>query len=133
MSILTLMLQQSRLDHIVEVSSWGEYFVNGVENGEMPFLMGGKLTITHEQTITKQHIFKIASRQNEALIIKTHKACHQWQFCRNVGMMRSYIDGSLLALDGVTIMDNHDEFGQEWQVLAEQSGQLFQTSSPYKQ
>ena len=126
-------------DDILEVGSWGDYVINGVNGAEMPFTMGGKYSVTHEYDSQKKHTFKIQTGPKEAIIVTTHKDMVNIKianatyanFATSTGMMGSFENGSLLARDGVTIMDNHDIFGQEWQVT-EADGQLFQTASPYK-
>ena len=40
------------------------------------------------------------------------------QFAGTPGLMGSYPSGHKLARDGVTLMDDSDIFGKEWQVLA---------------
>eukprot|EP00797_Seminavis_robusta_P030338 Sro631_g178391.2 (129) ;mRNA; f:4869-5255 len=46
--------------------------------------------------------------------VKIHGATKE-HWARSVGIMGSF-DGKLLARDGVTVMEDTDAFGQEWQV-----------------
>ena len=105
----------------------------------MPFAMGGEFVATHKIDSHKKHTFTIQTGQDEAIIVTTQKDmvnikianASYVNFASSTGLMGSFKDGSLLARDGVTIMDNHDLFGQEWQVT-NADGVLFQTPSPYE-
>ena len=127
-------------EDVLEVGSWGEYWVNGVEAVKFPFAMGGKFPVQHKQINDKDHYFRIEISSSEAIIVKTHNDLVNVEvanttianFATSTGMLGNYRDGSLLARDGATIMDNHDLFGQEWQVSAS-DGNLFLTPSPYRQ
>jgi hypothetical protein len=47
-------------------------------------------------------------------------------FGDSVGLMGDFGKGRMLARDGKTVLNNPNDFGQEWQVLATEPG-LFQT------
>lgn len=122
----------------LEIASYGEYWLNGVEGAEMPATMEG-FSVTHEQVNKKKHVFKIAmDGSEEAIVVTTFKDlvsvavenASLANFGSSVGLMGNYGSGSLLARDGSTVMEDHSLFGQEWQVL-ESERQLFSSPSPY--
>ena len=44
----------------------------------------------------------------------------RWQwFTNSTGLMGSFETGELLARDGVTVISDHNQMGQEWQVKEE--------------
>jgi hypothetical protein len=120
------------------VGSYGQYFVNGVESAELNnFKLGGLYTVGYEVVNKKNSVFTIKTGQYEAIIVKTYKDlvsvnvvnAGPENFESAVGMMGDF-DGRFVARDGVTIIEDHDAFGQEWQVR-EHEGQLFQTPSAF--
>ena len=71
----------------------------------------------------KQHYFRIELGDKNAISIETYKdwvsvnvkAVSGFQGTR--GLMGSYPSGTKYARDGVTVMEDTDAFGKEWQVL----------------
>ena len=122
----------------LEIGSFGSYFYNGVADAKLPALFGG-YPISHESKM-KKHIFKITLEEatQETIVVSVYKDmvavsvenASNARFAESVGMMGSYREGSMLARDGATIMEDHSVFGQEWQVLPSEP-QLFQTASRY--
>lgn len=59
-------------DNIVEVDSFGDYFLNGIDNAELPAKFGG-FTVTHTQPSEKKHVFTIDLGDGENFVISTFK------------------------------------------------------------
>ncbi|CAB9523311.1 unknown protein [Seminavis robusta] len=125
-------------EDILEVSSFGEYMMDGVSKVDMPAEMGGQFLVDHEQKSDKEHTFTIKVGESEAIKLSTFKDMvtvmiengSSADFGTSVGLMGKFGDGALLARDGTTVIGDHNLFGQEWQVLASEP-QLFQTSSQF--
>ena len=119
-------------DDILEVHS-DKYFVNGIENAELPITVGGfELT---RKVVNDHQLTYIVHANNQNIVVKTWKqfvsvkiehATHE-DFGESVGLMGSFGTGHMFARDGITVME-HDvnAFGQEWQVMPWEA-QLFQT------
>jgi hypothetical protein len=117
---------------VIEVSSWGEYFVNGVSGAELPRMLVSGFSFSHKDLDGKTHIFALEEMGTDIeIVIKTfkemvsvrmepfkEKAIRNHYFSSSLGLMGSFDDepGKLLARDGVTVIDDHNAFGQEWQV-----------------
>ena len=126
-------------DDVLEVGSFGDYMFNAVSDAEMPLTLGNKYTVHHKVVNEKQHVFSIKDGASDAVVVKTFKdmvSVHVFnpnaKDFEHVGGLLGNKDGLMLARDGATIMDNHDLFGQEWQVQPEHDGELFVTPSPHK-
>jgi len=133
-------------DDTLEVSSWGDYALNGV-GGD---LLGGKpnlrkgiddvptvggYPIYHTKLSKKMNVFQIVLGGSENITISNMKDIVSLKFSHGIhkhfvgveGLMGTY-NGKLLARDGAT--DLHDDinaFGQEWQVR-DSEPMLFQTA-----
>jgi len=130
-------------DNTLEVGAWGEYILNGVEgtvqgldfDAEFPSTMGDNIPLSVEMKSKKTHIFTIDASHvtgdaDSKIKIQTFK---DWvsihldfpqkdDFGDSVGMLGSFPEGVRFARDGVTVMEDDNEFGQEWQVLPEEAG-----------
>jgi len=123
----------------LEVGSFGDYYYNGVGRAALPVQMDGSFSVTHTKVDEKKHVFEIVldESKQESIVISTFKNMVSItvknatfaNFGTSVGMMGSFKDGSLLARDGATVMEEHDLFGQEWQV-SNTEPQLFQVARP---
>lgn len=126
-------------EDILEVGSFGDYAINGVESrriAEGNGLLGG-YGIMHTQKDEKSSVFQVLLGPNENITISTFKdlvAVHinagpesAEYFGKSVGMMGSYTGGDLLARDGITVMDDMEKYGQEWQVNGDDP-KLFRTA-----
>lgn len=114
-------------EDVLEVSSWGFYQLNGVASAHMPKLMGdASYLVEYEQVDDKKHVFTIALEESygELITITTFK---DWvnvdvenaspgNFGTSVGLMGQYMTGLRYGRDGQTIIEDDNEFGQEWQV-----------------
>lgn len=121
-------------DDILEVSSWGDYALNGVEGASLEGASIGGYPVYHTQLTKKSHTFDVVVGKAENISIATFKDLVSVRFSggyhhygSSSGIMGSF-NGTLLARDGTTVMLASDEFGQEWQVSAkEDEPMLFRT------
>lgn len=120
-------------DDVLEVTAFGDYMLNGVSKAPMPAKMAG-FEVT--ESIKNDHdvTFEIHVSKTETIKVKAFKDLVSVTFTGAhmdgaKGIMGDFKTGNHVARDGVTIMTNHDEFGQEWQVNPEVDGQIFQVKS----
>ena len=106
------------------------YFVNGKPgaaleaSGMMPFTIGGH-NVRYRHLNDKQFQFKIFLEDGQNVVFKAVKDFMRVDienpteeaFGSSVGLMGSFSEGKMLARDGVTILEDANDFGQEWQVL----------------
>lgn len=108
---------------ILEVSSFGDYALNGVTNAEMPNNLSG-YTVTHTQLNKKKHDFVLELGNGEKISVRTFK---DWvsvniqnpsasRYQDSVGMMGEFGTGKLLGRDGVTVIEHPNALAAEWQV-----------------
>jgi len=82
--------------------------------------------INYKQSIKKQREFVIELGKGDEIVFSTWNAfvgvhvknAREEHFQNSAGLMGSFPQGLKLARDNVSIMDNFNSFGQEWQVLA---------------
>ena len=133
-------------DHTFELrgSPLGEgpkYWVNGKEGSEDPKVDSNLKAVESEfeqqfpgfrflykHISAKQHKFVIfLNNQGDAISLQTFqdwvsvsvKVKHAAHFVGTKGLMGEYPSGKKLARDGVTVMNDTDSFGKEWQVSDE--------------
>lgn len=124
-------------DDTLEVVSFGGYALNGIGNADLEDaeanLAGYK--ITHSRPNDKEHVFAISIGPHETITISTFKDIVSVMiddggisnhYDASVGIMGSFVGGSMLARNGTVIMEDPHEFGQEWQVLSDEP-MLFRT------
>jgi hypothetical protein len=122
---------------IIQISSFGEYMVNGVGHAEMPNDLSGHL-VTHNVTAAdnKEHHFRIGLANGEGIVVHTMKDIVSVKmlavgtstvadFEHSQGLMGEFGTGKMLARDGVTEIHDTNSFGQEWQVRPNQDPQIF--------
>jgi hypothetical protein len=125
-------------DDVLEVGEYGNYFFNGVESADLKGAkFADKYAVEYTQVDEKTHIFNITlgGRDDEVLMVKSFKdlvsvkviAAYADVWGDSVGMLGNYHTGALLARDGKTVIVDHDEFGMEWQVTADEP-KLFQSA-----
>jgi hypothetical protein len=130
-------------DDVLEVSSYGEYMFNGVENADLKnakFM--GEYEIEHQIMDAQHHVFRVFTGvdlvgRSEAIQIKTFKdlvavkmeSAFSQTFATSTGMMGDFAQGRMFARDGKTLIEDPIEFGMEWQVKSDETS-LFQTPSP---
>jgi len=119
-------------DHdILEVmggETGGEYWSNrqlgdDLQDVDRLDIMGYE--VLYRKISSKQKRYRIELGNGDALSIETYKsfvtvnakANNPAQFLGTLGLMGSYPSGKKLARDGVSVMENAEEFGKEWQVL----------------
>jgi hypothetical protein len=115
-------------DEIMEFSGFGEYFINGVNQVELPFGVANR-AVTFEKISEIDYNYKVDLGFNSSLNIHTHNdivsmsikagaaegtAFYDW-FETSAGLMGSILTGQSLARDGVTVLDD-SAMGDEWQV-----------------
>lgn len=123
-------------DSILEVSSFGNYFLDGVDGAHLPQLMAGKYPVTYQQVNKKTHKFTIHLGGGEDIEIKTFKDLvsvkldnlRDHRFIGSRGMLGDYNTGKTMARDGSTELLDPDSMAAEWQVRPEQDGMFFQTA-----
>jgi hypothetical protein len=124
---------------ILEVSSWGEYSLNGVSHCDLPQTMGdSQFPLTYKKKSEKSHSYHIAVSDTEEIVLTSFKDmvavsvqnASRANFGTSVGMMGAFNDGKFIGRDGTTVFADPLAFGQEWQVLASEP-QLFQMPSAH--
>lgn len=114
---------------VMEFGSWGSVIRNGMfetDDEELPKTFGG-YDLVKEVSNKKTHSYLITLSDGFALEIKSYKDMvgvkmlgSRGAFADSTGLMGSAVTGQKLARDGVTVLDDANEFGQEWQVLADE-------------
>lgn len=111
-------------DDVLQVSAWGQYILNGVSNVDMPNTIAGH-GIEYTMQSDKQHTFVIDLSDGRHFTIKVFKDMVSFNFhltgsddeyAGTVGLLGHYKTGAHMARDNVTILDDPNEFGQEWQI-----------------
>jgi len=123
-------------EDVLQVSSFGQYSVNGVSNADMPAILSG-YPVEHIQKGEDDHTFEITLGNKEYLHVSTHKNLvnikfelapdSDLDFADSVGLMGSWKEGIRLARDGLTVINDDNAFGQEWQVRGDMDPKLFMT------
>jgi hypothetical protein len=119
---------------ILEVASQGVYYLNGEAGADLPNTISG-YTVSHTQPNDHQHVFDVDLGDDEHILIKVFKdfvsvmfdSARFKHFGDSVGIMGGFEKGRMLARNGGTVLDDPNEFGQEWQVL-DSEPKLFQTN-----
>lgn len=122
---------------VLEVGSWGEYFLNSVESADLKSHMANLngFRILHTQTDKRQHTFEIVREGKSYITLKVFKdivsvmvneGAEIGLFKNSIGLLGT-LGGQMLARDGKTLMTDPNDFGQEWQVRGEEA-MLFQTA-----
>lgn len=121
---------------VIEISGFGQYILNGVENADLESAQMGAFEITHVAESRKLHHFeinvgdhKIKVKTSKDFVSVTLDDGQPMDYIDSVGMMGRYGVGTLLGRDGKTVftLENINDFGQEWQVRPEEP-QLFANS-----
>ena len=117
------------------MASWGESFWNGVESPSLRHAQLSGFPIHYEKPNKRTALFEVILNDWEKIVIKTYKALvnvkivggDEDTFGHSVGLMGNFVTGERLARDGVTVLQDANQFGQEWQVL-DTEPVLFQSS-----
>jgi len=108
----------------LEVSSYGEYAVNGVESAPMPTVLAGAFPVTHTGN-KKIHLFEIELEAGEKIVLKVYKdmvsikfmGTEADRFVGSFGLLGNFDKhGMMLGRDGITSFDDPNAFGDEWQI-----------------
>lgn len=123
-------------EETLEVSSFGEYFLNGVSYADKSDMTISGFPIAYSQPTANTHVFEIQLGEGEKVILKSFKdmvsvkvdAAGSKRFQGSLGMMGSFDDnGTLVARNGTTVMnDDPNALAAEWQVR-DYEEVLFQT------
>ena len=128
-------------DDILEVTSFGEYALNGIGAADLTASDNAKLAgypIYYTRPTEKHHVFDIVIGPHQNITLYTFKDLVSVKitegtkdhFGNSVGLMGSF-SGDLLSRDGVIMSVDSDSdanaFGQEWQVLKDEP-MLFRTA-----
>merc|ERR1719491_1549071 len=125
-------------DNTLEVGAWGEFILNGVDvtpEDQGSMVLGDDIPVTYKLHGDVTHIYVIDTSRvtgdvDSKIKVQTYKDWvsihmdypHRDDFGDSVGMLGSFPEGVRFARDGVTVMEDDNEFGQEWQVLPEEAG-----------
>jgi hypothetical protein len=101
------------------------YWFNKVYQGELTTLSG--FPVKYKKANSKQHIYTIDLGNKEEISISTFKDFVRIDFKEptksrygnTVGLLADFNTGKKLGRDGFTIIEDYNDFGQEWQVLAD--------------
>jgi len=127
-------------DDVLEVGAWGQYMLNGVSHADLPETMSSAgFPITYKEKKEMFHAFNVVLSRTESIELSSFKDMVHVKvsnasfanFGSSVGMMGNFADGRLMARDGITVINDHNKFGQEWQIL-ESEPNLFMTPSPHR-
>ena len=59
-------------DEVLEIGSFGDYMLNGVNNAEMPNIMSD-LPINHTLVSAKEHVFSVSVSDGTSINVKVYK------------------------------------------------------------
>jgi len=118
---------------VLEVSSFGDYMFNGMSNAELPLKMAEKYIITKVAKNDHDVLFEIKDGETEIATLKAFKDLVSVKFGagfrpdkENVHGILGDRTGARYSRDHSHIIENVDEFGQEWQVRPGTDPELFQ-------
>lgn len=112
------------------------YWFNKVFQGEL--INVGGFPVKYKKANSKQRVFTIDLGDNEEIEIRTYKELVNINFNRfkqhlhknSVGLLGDFKSGKKLARDGVSTIEDYNEFGQEWQVLSDGPKLFHETTGP---
>jgi hypothetical protein len=115
-------------EDILEVEGGADenrYWFNKIYQGELSTI--GGFPVKYKKANSQQRVFNIDFGDGEGIEIRTYKEFVRIDFKgakkhfyeQAVGILGDYNSGKKLARDGVTIIEDYNEFGQEWQVSAD--------------
>lgn len=123
-------------EDILEVHSFGKYYLNGVEGAPIPKEFGG-YPFSHKQQKKRPDRFivytdygKVEVRVFKDFVSVGITSPTVEGFGDVVGLMGSFGKGEWLLRDGETITDDPVVFGNEWQVQTDHEHQLFLQDGP---
>ena len=124
-------------DKILEVSSYGDYLLNGIVGADMPNKLSDSV-VNYYKHSNHEHIFQVilSEQYNTTIEVSSFKSmlsikfmnATEVHFGKSAGLMGEFGTGKKYARDGVTVLKDMDMFGQEWQVL-DSEPKLFETTN----
>merc|ERR1712021_232660 len=99
----------------------------GKDDGLMMF---SGYPIIYSKKNKNQQTFRLNLGSLEAIVIKTWNSFVSVHFEDSAGLMGSFPDGVFLARDNLTIIDDANRFGQEWQVMETEKILFHQVQGP---
>jgi hypothetical protein len=101
------------------------YWINKVYQGELTTMAG--FPVKYKKANSKQHVYTIDLGDKEEIAISTFKDFVRIDFKEpkkslygnTVGLLADFNTGKKLGRDGFTIIEDYNDFGQEWQVLSD--------------
>lgn len=85
-------------DDILQVSAYGQYYLNGISGAEMPNIMADLYPVTYTALSDKEHMYDIALSEREHILIKSFKVR---LYCRSLGTTLAWV-----AANSCCILDN---------------------------
>ncbi|CAB9531477.1 expressed unknown protein [Seminavis robusta] len=125
-------------DDILEVASFGEHFLNGVDGVDMVHedMFLGPFPVHYKQVDIRTHTFDISLGGGEKITLKSYKdlvsvkldKADAQRFLGSQGMLGDFKTGQTMSRDGISIVTDPDLLATEWQVHPEDDGMVFQTA-----
>lgn len=112
-------------ESILEVSSWGNYMVDGVQNAQLPRSLAGLYEVTHTHLSDKEHRFEVKLNTTETIVFTVFKDMVSIKlenpttasFGNSRGLLGTFGHGLRVARNGTTFPSNDPNgFAGEWQV-----------------
>jgi hypothetical protein len=112
------------------------YWFNKIYQAELTTI--GGFPVTYTKANSKQRVFTIDLGDGEAIDIRTYKEFVRVDFKdakkelyeNTVGLLGDFNSGKKLARDGVNVIDEYNDFGQEWQVLPDGAKLFHEVAGP---
>lgn len=112
------------------------HYINGVLNAELPIKVYGDIHVSksvEEIKHLKRMVYAIDLAQDGLIKLTTFKDyvlvnvidASEEEFSNSVGMFGTFHEGTLLARDGLTVIEDYDTLGDHWQVRNTEDPQLF--------
>lgn len=120
---------------ILEVHSYGKYYLNGLENAPIPEQFAGfHFSLKNEKRRPDRFIVRTNHGKIEIRVYGDIVSVHIDKptvegFGDSIGLMGAFGSGAWLLRDGVTATEDANKFGSEWQVHADES-KLFLQDGP---
>ncbi|CAB9528378.1 expressed unknown protein [Seminavis robusta] len=132
-------------EDVLEVASWGNYMLGGIQNAELPGLLADKYPVIYTRVSDKEHRFTIQLDDDETdgekvvmtvfkdlVSIKIENSSYE-SFGSSRGLLGDFLTGAFAARNGTFIpSDDPTSFAESWQVQ-EDEPKLFQDSKQHPQ
>ena len=120
-------------EDILEVASWGDYTLNGISAAEMPNMLSAHPVSYTFSNSNKEHAFEVDLSGDSKIVIKSFKDMLSVKFLEattshyenSLGLMGTFPSGTKVARDGKIVLEDPNDFAQEWQVMSDEP-KLFQ-------